>query len=326
MLFLLLSFSCYAFTESLGSTHTLINFKHTYDEEGNISIDINIYDYYIIFSNFPLNTTLYEYTSSDGFSYKLSDVISVDNIQLYRHIEFPFAKQIISIKTPGTIAFTYGSLPSICTKGIIFSNYASYSILLSRTTKNYTHIGKNEDKCVIFVVPSVQEYVVSLVGVNSELLLYAEGEPVNTYMGTNFKQFRLDCQLSPAIFRFISDDVESSSIKISMHSSGDDPSFAWTMFYDPTNKNICPDDGNCTLYKALHLTTVFIVIGSLFGIGIVFAIIYYILVHTRCSRFGKAPPKEEKIVFPSSETKGENRSEPAGYFAMDPILRPREYM
>ena len=314
------------YLDTLLSSADLVTYSNQFMEIGNISIDIKTSNYFIIFTEFPLNCTLYEYTSYDDENYELSSITMLNDIKLYRFIEFPFAKQIISMPFPGKISFTYGSIQDMCTTGIIISNYPQYSITLSKYSTNYTNIGRNEDKCIIFVIPTTQEFVVSLNGVNSDLYLYNNGA-ISTFTGTNFRQFQIHAENYPTIFRYKSDFLESISIKISMKSNEMDPSFAWTVFHDPSQIKHCPFIEECTLYKALHADIIIIVVCSVVSIIILAFIVRYIIKHKDlCKKKDKEPEnKQQKADWPSQNDKGEIRTEPTGYFAMDPILRNQHY-
>ena len=329
-MFLIFFFTFFAlsdeYLDTLLSSSDLVTYSNQFSETGNISIDIKTSNYFIVFIEFPLNCTLYEYTSYDYVNYELSSVTLVNDIKLYHFIEFPFAKQIISMPNSGKISFTYGSMQDICTTGIILSNYPQYSITLSKYANNYTNIGRNEDKCIIFVIPTTQEYVVSLNGVNSNFFLYTNGKAINSFTGTNFKTFKVDAETSPTIFRFKSELLESTSIKISMKSNEMDPSFAWTVFHDPTEINHCPIVEECTLYKALHVDIILIVLGSILFLLICFFVArYFIKNKDICKKKDKETEKPKPSDWPSGNDKGEIRTEPTGYFAMDPILRNQHY-
>ena len=143
----------------------------------------------------------------------------------------------------------------ICSTGVIISNYPQYSITLSKYSDNFTKISAHEDKCIIFTIPTTQEYVVSLNGVNSNVFIYTDNQAITSLTGTTFKQFKASAELTPIVIRFVSQYLESTSIKISMKSSGQDPSYAWTVFHDPNLTRHCYDE-ECTLFKALHMDIV----------------------------------------------------------------------
>ena len=318
-----LYFLCVSATlASLYSTVNMQTFRQTFDTPGEIEIDIRTFNYYIIFIEIPLNSTLTEYRSNNELKLRYYDTFNIYDIDLYRFIEYPFAKQVITIPTGGTVSFSYGSLQDMCSTGIIMTNYDGCTFVLSQHFSNYTKLGKGEDKCIIYTNPSpTQMYLLDLSGLNGRLILYQNGEAYMEWAGTGQKYTTVDASSAPVIIRIITDAVQQSDkIRIAMGSYACKPYKSWTSFWE-NNVNHCGEPDECSLYDALHVNIILIVIASIAGAAILFAILYYVITHIWCKRFSTYTPREDTSAISISTTeKGENRTVPAGYYVMAPIL------
>lgn len=320
---MLFYFLCISATlASLYSTVNLQTFRQTFDTPGEIEIDIRTFNYYIIFIEIPLNSTLTEYRSNNELKLKYYDTFNIYDIDLYRYIEYPFAKQVIKISTGGTVSFAYGSLQDMCSTGIIMTNYEGCTFVLSQHFSNYTKLGKGEDKCIIYTNPSsTQMYLLDLSGLNGRIILYQNGEAYLEWSGTGQKYTTVDASKAPVILRVMTDPVlQSDKIRIAMGSYACIPYRSMTYFWE-NNVNHCGDLDKCSLYNALHVDIILIVIASIVCVAILFSITYYIATRTWCKRLSTSAPQEGKSAVSISTTeKGENRTVPTGYYVMAPIL------
>ena len=310
---------------TLLSTVNMHTYRNTFDEPGDIEISIASPNYYIIFIEAPLNTTLSEYRGDVEDDLILVNKTNVYDIQLYRFVEYPFAKHVISIPTAGTISFSYGSLQDMCQDGLILTNYDAYTIVFSSHFNNETSVNNGDDKCIIFTNPSpTQMYLFDLTGVNGRVIVYESGKAVTEFTGTASKYSTFDASDSPVIVRILSNPLLSSErIRIAMSSYMCKPYCSWTLFTSPKDQKHCPDF-ECTLYDALHMNEILISLGVIVGvIGIVLGVYYYKKQKKiRQTKRNTNDSNEQNANLPSisQHEKGENLSEPAGYYVMAPIL------
>ena len=324
MFFILFSFSFCEILDSITSEINLKTYRKVFDESGEVEIFITTSYFYLIFIEVPYNSTLYEYEEKTDGIYELINTTSIYDIELYKFVEYPFSKFVISMPNPGTLSFSYGSFQDMCENGIILSNYDAYSIVLSSYFSNYTQVKKSDDKCIVFANPSPsQTYLFDLAGVNGRVIVYQNGAALAEYSGTTSKYSIFDESKSPVIIRIIAhESLSLERIRIAMSSYACTPYCSWTLFNDPKSIKHCPTIEKCTLYKALHVTEILISLGVLVFVLIITVLsIYCYRKHKKAkSDIRSDVSKQTNDGTSICHEKGENVSEPTGYYVMAPIL------
>ena len=322
MIFFLLTFCFSEFLDSITSEINLKTYRKEFDTSGEVEINISTSYFYLIFIEVPFNSTLFEYVQNTGGRYELKNTTSIYDIQLFKFVEFPFSKFVVSMPNSGTLSFSYGSLQDMCENGVILSNYDSYSIVLSSHFTNYTQVKRGDDKCIVFANPSPsQTYLFDLAGVNGRVIVYQNGCATAEYTGTTSKYSIFDASKAPVIVRIISNpSLSLERIRIAMSSYACTPYCSWTLFSDPQSIEHCPPHEECTLYKALHVTEILIALGVLAFICIIIVAVYCYRKYKKSKADKSDGFKQTNDGTSISHEKGENVSEPAGYYVMAPIL------
>ena len=301
-----------------------------------ICINISVFDYFIVFNQIPSDTIVYDYRCElNSNELKLQSITIYNDIHIFLNISGPFASQTISTKKGGLVSFSYGSLPNICKTGILFTNnqYIDSIYLSNAQTMEGYHIDTDDDLCIVSTIKANQSYSLSMQTEKccDKLFVYRSMSPVIAYSGPVDETFILDSDDEPVVFRFVSDNTteESKYVKIVMGSEGGDfPYEAGIRFYSPPNNSkVCPD--YCPLSKYIILIEVSIVLGIIIGTILIFLAIYCI--SSRCRRRRSSsdlsdkdrPNSNSNSILLSKYSSVENRNEPNGYFALDPILRPK---
>lgn len=299
----------------------------------NICINISLSDYFIIFNRAPDDLKIYEYHSSlNGTNVTYYSEYYLRDISIYSHIKALFAFQIITSYKGGIVSFSYGTLPDICKTGIFFTNNLYIeSIFLSGSQNPPYKIGVNDDLCVVSTVQTSQAFSVDMQTelCCDKLFVYQSMKPVEAFSGSVSETFVINATNEPVLLRFVSDNKaeDSKYVKIGMGSTGDFPFESGIIFYNPQDQ-VQPDcpKSKCTFSQFFHIKIIIIVIIALIGTAIVFSIIFYITARCCCPyyvMFSVQPSKDHKNIWQSNNQVVEDRGEPQGYFALDPILRPR---
>lgn len=301
------------------STISLRSIRNYYDTTGGIQIDILYFPYFIIFTEIPKGSILYEYTSSEKDSFSLNNTFNIDDLNLYRYLEFPYGRHIIEIKEPGNVSFTFGSIQDMCETGIFFTNSAHAVITLDQNAKGGNKIKPYEDKCVVFVNPSSHFHMLQLIGVNARLVLYQKGVPHLEYSGSLIKYLNVDATQYPPIFRFYSyGEPQSQTVNIQIEAKEYKPYKELTVFFNPLDNDHCSGVPKCSLCHILHLDIIVIAIAALIGLIIFLSFTYWVI--TRICLY-KYVSINENHSWHGAHEKGQNRTEPTGRFLMNPILR-----
>lgn len=303
----------------------------------NICINITFFDYFIVFNQAPLDTTIYEYRSSlNGSDLSLFSVYGFEQIDIYAHISSEFASQTITSAKGGFYSFAFGSLPDICKTGIIFTN-GKYieSMSFSNDQEIPYKIGINDDICIVSTIPGMQSFSIDMQTEKccDKLFRYQFMKAVDAFSGYDVdNQTEINATLEPVVFRFVSDSIsdKSKSVKISMGTyDGEDPFEAGIVFYDPRKAEDDCQTEKCTFLRFFKVKIVLIVIASVIGIVVLFSAMFYFTSKCCCQYFivyqgnnQSVENKDQRNIWPSSNVTADNRNEPQGYFALDPILRP----
>ncbi|OHS98956.1 hypothetical protein TRFO_34684 [Tritrichomonas foetus] len=301
-----------------------------------VCINITIFDYFIVLNQMPEDSIIYEYRSNpNGTERYLYSQTSLDQLNIYMHIPSPFASQTIYSKKGGFVSFAYGSLPDLCSTGIIFTNSQHIdSIIFSGTEDRPYHIDINDDLCIVSTIPAIQSYSLSMQTEKccDKLFFYKSMIPQSVFGGSISETFDVDATEEPAIFRFVSDNKtdEYKYIKVIMGSDGLFPFEAGIVFYDPlNNSNVCPD-GKCNFSDYFDIRAIIYLILGIILIILSFSLIFYFSARCFCPHFviytatQNHQTSENNDLFGNSVSSVESRGEIAGYFALDPILRPKE--
>lgn len=318
---------------NITSSYGMKQFSVELDSYDSICINISIFDYFIVFNHAPDDLRIYEYHSFlNGTDVSYYSDYFLDDISIYRHIKALFAFQMITSYKGGNVSFSYGSLPDICKTGIIFTNnHYLENIFLSGSQKPPYKIGVNDDLCIVSTVQAYQSFLINMQTevCCDKLFVYKSMIPIDAFSGSVDGELNINATDEPVILRFVSDDQaeESKYVKITMGSDGDFPSKAGIVFYDPREEMQpnCPKD-KCTFYKYFHIKTLIIIIISIIGVIIVFSAVFYITARCCCPHFimfSVPPPKDQKNIWQENNRHVEDRAGPQGYFALDPILRPK---
>lgn len=306
------------------------NYISYLNETTEFLINANTDHFYLIFNELPPESILKIYIGSVNNDYHLNKTLNVDDLGLYVFAEFPFTKYVLLTKNTGKIHLSYGSLQDMCNSGVLITNLNQVNFDFSATNESeYFGLRVGDDKCIIFTDSSQQALMLALEGVNGKLFVYEATYPSKVIYQRGSNLVNVNGKDYPIIVRYVSHSaVNSNTIRVAMVGSVEDPlqpRIAYNFY--PAHIPDCPID-TCTFSKAIHMYEIGIALILILSIIILSYIIYYVLVLTACDRFRKyIRPTEStdspRVEWPSNKMRGENRSEPNGYFTMDPILRPR---
>lgn len=300
-----------------------------------ICINISITDYFIVFNIAPEDLRIYEYRSSlNGTDVTYYSDYYMRDISVYSHIKALFAYQIISTNKGGTVSFSYGSLPDICKTGIFFTNNPYIeSIFLSGSQNQPYRIGVNDDLCIVSTIQASQSFSLDMQTdvCCDKLFVYQSMKPIDAFSGPVSNIFIINATDEPALLRFVSDNKAENSkyVKIGMgQTDGEVPFESGIVFFDPREEiqPSCPTH-NCTFSQFFHIKIVAIVIISLIGVAIVFSFTFYVTARCCCPNYilysVQSQKNNQENLWETNNQHVEDRAEPQGYFALDPILRPK---
>lgn len=319
---------------SINSSYGLKQFLGELGPREKICINISIFDYFIVFNQAPDDLKIYEYHSLlNGTDLELYSTYYLQDISIYTHIKALFAYQIITSYKGGVVSFCYGSLPDICKTGIIFTNDDRIdSIFLSGSQNPPYNIGTNDDLCIVSTVQALQSFSVDMQTdvCCDKLFVYQSMEPIFAFSGPVSDGFIINATYEPVLLRFVSDAQAEDSKYIKINMGSDAIYFPYEsgiVFYDPQDQiqPSCSKD-KCTFYKFYHIKIIIIIIISIIGIVVIFSILFYVTTKCCCPyyiMYSVPQSKDQKSIWQANDQHVEDRGELQGYFALDPILRPK---
>ena len=296
-----------------------------------ICINITSFDYYLILGEMNEDMILTEYRSTGSDSQLiLYNSSTIDKLPNYHVIPYPFASQTLSIKSPGIVSFSYGSLPGMCSKGIFFCNPQLVQIAFKSSYPKPYDISYLDDKCIVFSARGNQFFSITI---DTEfccdkLLIYQNLTNFIAISGHKSNKYKFDSSKHPIVLRYISDNTTKSHlIEIIMQTDSESHPYKESIdFYDPLNgKSNCSNESQCTFWKAIKWKILLIIIISLILYSFFSGIIFYYCSLWKCKyyiKFDHVSGSGEKYVLPSERVIDEKGTEPKGYYILDPVLRP----
>jgi hypothetical protein len=220
----------------------------------------------------------------------------------------------------------------MCQTGILFSNHKFADFDFSFDSPPPYKTGLDDDKCIVFVSQGEHQLLLNMQTEEccDKLFTYEKGlSRVRAYSGSqNGKMIIFESMSEPSIFQFISDEkVISTSFGIRIDSLGTQSPHEYIAFFDPLNTTVavCPDI-ECHDFDWLTWKLGCILLGSIVGVVFLNSFLFVCTAKLCCRHFVQVPdgvrnPAREAGI---DSVAGENRREPIGYFALDPVLRPTE--
>lgn len=308
----------------------LASHSGTYGNRSNVCINISAFGFFFAINSVPDDAVYYEYRSflvEDQLSeyYKATG----KQIPYVRFIKNPFASISIYLPTGGYVDFTYGSLPNMCATGFLFTNSNNTMFSFNAKAKQPEYVANGfEDKCIIFTSTKEQHisYVSNFDPDQDKVILYQDlYKPSSLYVNGE-ESFKLGTSRYPTIIRLlIFSHRNENSMQLNMQSESlpYKQEYQFMLTYN-RSKVMCPYIEPCDLWRFISLTTLILWIVIIFAVMIVGCLVTHMIVQRTCPQFISAEKNEEKtpVQFASTNALLEARSEPKGYFAMDPFLRP----
>lgn len=292
-----------------------------------VCINISSFPFYLIFERMNCTTVISEYKSiNHSMELSLYKETSAKDLQNnYLVIPDPFASVTFSIKSPGRLSFSYGSLPGMCSTGVFFatSSYAQLS-LHYKSSKPYD-ISFMDDKCFIFTSFGSQKFslILDTEFCCDKLFVYHNFTTFTAFSGYKSVIISMNSTNNPILLRYISDDATPSNlISITMQSEEHHPFKDSVDFYDSNNSQI-----ECPTQPSFHFPWVILlcVIASIIFLTILFGIGFYYCSLWKCPHFVKSQHSVsvDQFILPSENVGNEKGAEPKGYYILDPVLRPK---
>ena len=291
-----------------------------------ICFNISQFPFFFVPHSLPLDALLDEYislenTSVDHKVYTYSDILP------FRFLLTPFSTHSLTLPTGGNVSFVYGSPVGSCRDGIVFTNSPRTNISLETASASATSaLGVNDDKCVVFTTPGRQSFALRMQTEEccGKLFLYEDGmETIRAFSGDiDVLYFTVNASAHPPLFRVMTDAKNLTNfVSLRIDSDAAEPEDVFSVFWDPWKEEEIHE--LCTFWMTVDWIIIGMVAGACGGVVVVFSLMFWVTAKCCCSHFLR-PGKETDSKDSGKKIGAEVRNEPAGYFALDPILRPND--
>ena len=291
-----------------------------------LCINISQFPYFFVPHSLPIDAVLDEYTSLDNSTSLFSEhaVIEYADILPFRSLHDPFSAHALTLPSGGNVSFVFGSPAGTCRDGIIFTNKPKTNLSLATAAASPFTLSVNDDKCVVFTAPGQQRFSLKMRTEEccDKLFLYENGmDRVRAFSGDiDALYFGVNATSHPSLFRVMTDAKNlTNDVSLLVDTDGAVPEDVFLAFWDPMEQ--VEDTSVCTFWMTVDWVVVGIVAGSLVGAILLFSLLFWLTALCCCNHFLR-PGKETDSKDSGKKIVAEARNEPAGYFALDPILRP----
>ena len=316
---------------TINGTYGLRSYLLRINPGDKVCVNVSAYDFHLVFSETGPGLIVREYRSFLKTStLTLYRVYEKTGVPPFLVVKQPFAAFEIETESSATISISLGSLAGLCSSGVLFTNFVDIDIELSTSNSYPYDLGPGFDKCVIFTSNGMQEYDIDMT-CRGKMFVYSSDDLGNYqyYYGEKSMFFETDAKNNPTMLRFLaSRSGQYERLSVAMRSRIIEPSKQWVEIYKPVEGvNVTtPTPKSCVITDFINFP--FVGICALFVICgvILLACFVYIIARWKCPRFVQYSPKPRSIDPNDSlmeSVPGEKRVKLQGYFALDPILRPR---
>jgi hypothetical protein len=294
-----------------------------------VNLTVSGYDFFLVFSLLPPRFSLLEFRSFLRASeLSLARRYTEADIKSHIHVPVPFAFfRLEVLDGPGSLSFSYGSLPGICASGIWINNYKNIDLDLGASLSEPYDLSPGADKCVLFTAPGLQNFSIDLTCFG-KFYVYHNFTSSQLFFGKQKIEVSLRGDDRPGILRYVAhSSAHPEALSVRMLSDSPDPSSEFLSFHRPLARTYqtCAPTAPCGLLM-LDWSTIGIYSAFCVSALMVVSAAVYVVLMWRCPWCVQYTPATRRAMelAPSDAPAVADRGHPQGYFALDPLRRPSE--